>query len=234
MKVALDSEAGFTLIELLVSMAVLSAIMVLLGGTLHVLGKNADASAGQIEALDMSARALDILARDAANLRRVPVRTGGSAAYVFSGSAERLSFVALEPPRPTHAGLYFIEYSLAPNGGGVDLIRARARYQEGMTRFPGATPANRIALLQGGRGYRFAYARIEAGTPVWHADWPFADRLPDLIRLDPAGFQHIVTMTVRTRSTAELECLMPAATLCSAGTGGQLGAKAEARQEVQR
>ncbi|WP_170937088.1 MULTISPECIES: prepilin-type N-terminal cleavage/methylation domain-containing protein [Rhodomicrobium] len=222
MERARGNEHGFTLIELLVSMTVLAAIMALLGGMLHVLGKNADANAGRMEALDMTARALDLLARDAANLQRVTMLSGGRPAYVFSGTAERLSFVALEPPHPTQAGLYFIDYSVAPNGTGFDLIRARAQYVRDMQRFPGATPANRVPLLQRQRAYRFAYGRAGPGKTAWYADWPFTERLPDLIRLEAAGVPAVPPMTVRIRASAELDCLAPQAKLCSAKTAGEL------------
>ena len=108
-------QHGFTLIELLVSLTVMAVILMLIGGALRVMGRNWDANAGRIEALDMVSRAFDLLARDAANLQRITLPSG-LPAYLFSGKADSLAFVALEPPQPGEAGLYFIAYTLEPNG----------------------------------------------------------------------------------------------------------------------
>lgn len=222
---AAGRQRGFTLIELLVSLTVMAVILALLSGALRLLGRNWDANIARIETLDMVSRALDLLARDTANLRRI-VRSSGAPAYVFTGTPEHLSFVALEPPYPTEAVLYFIDYSIAAEGGRSDLIRSRALYKQGMGRFPGATPANRVPLLQGPYRYRFAYGRMVKGEQRWFGEWPFENRLPDLIRLeisDRKGAAVLASpMILRVRSDAEPECLTPQPGMCSAKSGGQL------------
>ena len=220
------SQHGFTLIEMLVSLAVMAVILVLIGGALRVMGRNWDANAGRIETLDMVSRAFDLLARDAANLQRI-TRPSGSPAYLFSGMADTLAFVALEPPQPGEAGLYFIAYTAEPNGAAAELIRSRAIYRAGMDRFPGATPANRVPLLAGPYVYRFAYG-ISGAKQSWSADWTLANRLPDLIRLQvldrDGGRAFGPPMIVRLRADAELDCVTPQSGLCSARTDGQLQA----------
>ena len=220
-------QHGFTLIEMLVSLTAMAVILLLIGGALRVMGRNWDANAGRIETLDMVSRAFDLIARDAANLQRM-TRPSGSPAYLFSGTADALSFVALEPPQPGEAGLYFIAYTVEPNGTAAELIRSRAIYRQGMDRFPGATPANRVPLFTGPYAYRFAYGRIAGGKQSWSADWTFANRLPDLIRLQvldrDGGRAFGPPMIVRLRADAELDCVTPQSALCSARTDGQLQA----------
>ena len=220
-------QHGFTLIEMLVSLTAMAVILMLIGGALRVMGRNWDANAGRIETLDMVSRAFDLLARDAANLQRI-TRPSGEPAYLFSGTTDSLAFVALEPPHPGEAGLYFIAYTMAANGGDAELIRSRAIYRPGMERFPGATPANRVPLLTGPYAYRFAYGRVEGGKQSWSAAWTPANRLPDLIRLqvlDGSGGRALAPpMIVRLRADAELNCVTPQAGLCSARTDGQLQA----------
>jgi general secretion pathway protein J len=224
------SQQGFTLIEMLVSLTVMAVILMLIGGALRVMGRNWDANAARIETLDMASRAFDLLARDAGNLQRI-TEPSGTPAYLFSGRGDSLAFVALEPPHPGDAGLYFIAYTLEPNGGAVELVRSRAPYRQGMQRFPGATPANRVPLLTGPYVYRFAYGQIVGGTASWSAEWQFANRLPDLIRLDVldrTGARALgPPMIVRLRVDAELDCLAPKSARCSASAGGQLQAAAE-------
>lgn len=220
-------QHGFTLIEMLVSLTAMAAVLMLIGGALAVMGRNWDANAGRIETLDMVSRAFDLLARDAANLQRI-AQPSGTPAYLFRGRTDGLAFVALEPPHPGEAGLYFISYQVKPNGPAAELIRSRAIYRQGMARFPGATPANRVPLLAGPYVYRFAYGRIEGRKQSWSAGWTVADRLPDLIRLqvfDRSGGRALAPpMIVRLRADAELDCLDPQSGRCSARTDGQLQA----------
>ena len=221
-------QLGFTLIELLVSLTAMAVILMLLVGALQVMGRNWDANAERIETLDMLSRAFDLLARDAANLQRV-TQPSGAPAYLFSGTADGLAFVTLEPPQPGEAGLYFIAYAVETNDDAAALIRSRAPYRRGMERFPGATPANRVPLLSGPYSYRFAYGRVSDRKLSWHAAWPFANRLPDLLRLevmDGSGVALRPSMMVRLRADAELDCLAPQAGLCSAKAGGELQASA--------
>lgn len=219
-------EAGFTLIEVLVSLTILSVILGLLGGGLRLLAKGWETNTERIEVLDMVSRALDILHRDASGLQRLAAEAGGAPRYIFSGGAESLSFVSLEPPYPSEAGPYFVSYSIAANGPDTELIRARAPYRQGMTRFPGATPANRVPLLKGPFHYRFQYARKGSGDPVWRSSWPYRTRLPDLIRLEITNArlrQPVVPpMIVAVRADAELTCLAEKPTLCSATSAGAL------------
>ena len=221
-----DRQHGFTLIELLISLTVMAVVLMLLAGSLRLMGRNWDANAARIETLDMVSRAFDLLVRDMGNLRRI-VGSSGTPTYIFAGTSEHLAFVALEPPQPTEAGLYFIAYTVEAEGrSGLELIRSRAAYKQGMDRFPGATPANRVPLLQGLYRYRFAYGRMIKGEPSWSGAWRSENRLPDLIRLemiDGNGASVLASpMIVRVRSDAELECLTLQPGMCSAKSGGQL------------
>jgi general secretion pathway protein J len=224
-------EGGFTLIELLVSLTILSVILGLLSGGLRVISKNWDVNAARIERLDMVARAADILRRDAAGMQRlVAMRDGGGPRYVFSGSQNQLEFVTLEPPYPSAAGPYFVSYSVAPNGPEADLIRARAPYRQGLETFPGATPANRVPLVEGPYRYRFAYAEKSAGASAWRTSWSNPTRLPDLIRLQILDARNVpvaASLVVALRADAELGCLAEKAEVCSAKSGGALKANTE-------
>ncbi len=221
------SEAGFTLIELLVSMTIMSVILAMLTAGLRVITQNADAYTAFMDRLDMLSRAADIIRRDAAGLQRIVRMDGGNPHLIFVGTPEHLSFVTSEPPYPTNAGPYFVDYSVVLRGGSVELIRARAPYRDRVAAFPGASPANRVPLLQGPFAYRFAYAEKTAEGGTWHDTWSDQTRIPGLIRLKivpltKGGQSPIPSIIVGVRSDAELNCLAKKTQLCSAKTGGKL------------
>lgn len=217
---------GFTLIELLVSLTILGVILTLLGSGLRVMAKNWDANAHRIDDLDMISRAFDILHRDALNLQRVVAPIDGKPFFLFTGTPQHMSFVVLEPPFPTQPGPYFVDYSVVPNGENSNLIRARAQYHKGTLQFPGATPANRVPLLQGNYRYKFSYGQRDKGAESWYGLWPYPNSLPDLIRLEiferASGELLAPAIIARIRADAELNCLSSKAKLCTAKTNGVL------------
>lgn len=221
-------ESGFTLIELLVSLTILATILGLLGAGLRVISRNWDANAERIDTLDMVSRAVDILHRDASGLQRVVTTVRKSPRFLFIGTSDHLAFVTLEPPYPSAAGPYFVDYSVVANGQNGELIRARAPYRPRMQAFPGATPANRVPLLQGPYKYEFAYAQKSAQGGTWLSSWPHQNRIPNLIRLQiidsRQGGPISQPIIVAIPADAELNCLAEKAKLCSAKTGGALKA----------
>ena len=103
--------------------------------------------------------------------------------------------------------------------------------------FPGATPANRVRLLQGHYRYQFTYAQKGAGARQWRNTWPFPNRIPDLIRLEIIDKRGDVLisppMIVAIAADAELSCLSEKAKVCSPKSGGDLAGGA-AREKGQR
>ncbi len=233
-----NTESGFTLIELLVSLTILAVILGLLGSGLRVLAHNADRNSERIQIMDMIARASDILKRDAAGLQRLPIVVARKPRYLFTGTATRLSFVTIEPPYPTPEGPYFVDYSVTRMDGRAELIRARAPFSRNMKAFPGATPANRVSLMEGRVAYRFSYgAKTEKGL-VWHPHWPSQTHLPHLIRLEitdaQSGHAAAPSLIARVRADAELECLNEGQSLCSANPQRELIVKFDANPNVYR
>lgn len=212
-------EGGFTLIELLVSLTILAVILGLLSAALGGLTKNWDVNTERMETLDMASRAFDILQRDASGMLRIATTSDRAAHFIFKGDRDNLSFVTLEPPYPSEAGPYFVEYSVVDRGSSAELVRARASYQANMRSFPGATPANRVPLLQGPFKYELAYAQKAADGTRWRSSWPGQPRLPDFIRLQVSDARSGEPITpafvVQIRADAELSCLGETDGTCS-------------------
>lgn len=226
-------ERGFTLIELLVSMTLLAVILGMLGAGLRLISHGWDRNTERMEVMDMVARTLDILQRDAAGMQRVVTFVGQEPQFLFTGDAGGMSFVLLEPPFPTAAGPYFVRYAGGSNDSGAGLIRARAPYHHEMLSFPGATPANQVLVLQGSLAFRFSYGEKISEQIRWSSSWQDKTRLPHLIRLQvndvgDTGVQ-FPPIVVRLRADAELTCLAQRIEHCSAKNKGNLKGGGDSR-----
>ena len=104
-----------------------------------------------------------------------------------------------------------------------------------MRKFPGATPANRVKLLQGPFRYQFSYGRKSARGTEWRALWPSSTRLPDLIRLSVLDTQRNTAvapaMIVAVAADAEINCLAEEPIVCSAQAAGDLKAVETAKKK---
>lgn len=220
-----DGQSGFTLIELLVSLTILTMLLGIVSSALRTLSMHWNANANGIERLEMFSRAFDIFERDVSGMRRLTRIAQVDRQFIFTGTENRLSFVTVEPPYPSAPGLYFIDYSNSETRGTSELIRARAPYQAGMAAFPGATPANKVSLLDGPFNYQFAYAEKGKRQGPWLATWKKANRLPDMIRLQivdaRTGNDVAQPFIAALRTDAEVGCVTDGSDGCSARTGGE-------------
>lgn len=221
------AQSGFTLIELLVSLTIMTTILGIVGSALRTLSKNWETNADRIERLEMISRAYDIFARDVSGLRRIVRRTDNGGAFVFTGSPNGLSFVTTEPAYPTNPGLYFLNYRVEANGPQADLLRERAPYTKALAKFPGATPANSVPIVQGAFKYHFSYALRTKSSAKWQEKWVKTNRIPDLIRLEiqnsQTGALIAPPFVASLRTDAELKCLSEGSDECSARSKGVLG-----------
>lgn len=220
-------QSGFTLIELLVSLTIMTAILGIAGSALRTLSKNWETNADRLERMEMISRAYDIFERDISGLRRLIRRTDDGGAFIFAGSAANLAFVTTEPAYPTNPGLYFLNYRVEGNGRESNLLRERAPYAKALKKFPGATPANSVAIIQGAFKYRFSYALRTKSNAKWQERWVKSNRMPDLIRLEiqnaETGEPIAPPFVASMRTDAELKCLSEGSDECSARSNGQLG-----------
>ena len=220
-----NAESGFTLIELLVSLTILTMLLGIVSSALRTLSMHWNANANGIERLEMISRAFDIFQRDVSGMRRLTRIAQVDRQFIFTGTGNRLSFVTVEPPYPNAPGLYFVDYSNAVMSGQNQLIRARAPYQAGMAAFPGATPANKVSLLDGPFNYQFSYAQKGKRQGSWLTTWKKSNRLPDLIRLQlvdaRTGIEVAQPFIAALRTDAEVGCVTEGSDGCSARTGGE-------------
>lgn len=217
-------DEGFTLIELLISLTIMTAIVALLGGGIRILSRTSDAGTARLDAMDMTARAFDLLARDVAGIQRAVTVSGEKYRYVFSGQPDKLVLVTIEPAYPTDTGAFAITYQINTSGRKTEVIRSRAP-------FDGAIPIqvaerDSVTLITSTQPFEFAYGEKSAATARWLQSWQATNRLPDLIRLQatdpntraPIGFPMIVAL----KTDSEVTCLSEDDSICSSRNRGTL------------
>lgn len=219
-------DEGFTLIELLISLTIMTAIVVLLGGGIRILSRTSDAGTGRLDAMDMTARAFDLLSRDVAGIQRAVTVIDDKPRYIFVGQPDRLVMVVLEPPYPTDAGAYAISYQITTSGKATEVVRSRAPFDAAKPTALPSSDSEAVTLINGNRPYEFAYAEKSESSARWLRSWPSATRMPDLIRLQeidpstqtPVGFPMIVPL----KTDAEITCLSDVESMCSPRNRGTL------------
>ncbi len=87
-----SGQSGFTLIELLVSLTILTMLLGIVSSALRTLSMHWNANANGIERLEMISRAFDIFERDVSGMRRLTRIADVDRRFIFSGTANRLSF----------------------------------------------------------------------------------------------------------------------------------------------
>jgi general secretion pathway protein J len=183
-------EAGFTLIEVLVSLVLLALLLVLLAGGLRYARSTWDAAArlDEVAAADMADTFLR--ARLAEAMPLYEQRKAGTVRALFQGTSDSMSFVAPAPNGPAGAGLYRYTLEAAGGGGGQRTLVVRLQPHlpplgESALDVTLERYTQPYALMRNIRSVSFRYfGRGELrAEPAWHAVWPRADALPNLVEI---------------------------------------------------
>lgn len=177
-------QAGFSLLELIAALVVIGLTLALAGGAFRVLARSGDIGTELIGRHDMLSRGIDALRHDIERMQRVALgKQEGNPQFAFAGEEATLTFVALEPPFPSNAGLFFIQYSILQKDGLGYLVRTRAPFDAGRE-IASLRTADQVTVLEGSYGFRFSYLERKDGRERWVARWTDRDSLPGLVRLE--------------------------------------------------
>ena len=181
------SAAGFTLIELVVAMALLGTMMVLLYSGLTFALRSWDA--GEVNGRRTADRRIgeNFLRREMAELFPMRFKDPMAVKVAFEGGAQNLKFVSSRPAGITQGGLSLVGVQV--ESGAIPrerhLIMRRAMPDDEAKDFGPLDHAERTVLIEDVESVQFAYYGTENDftEPKWYDTWPFAERIPRLVRL---------------------------------------------------
>ena len=218
-KRAKTRQCGFTLVEFILSLTVVAFVIGILGTGFHILGKGWAVAGEKAEHQDMFIRGLAIIRRDIEGLERQIITQGNSSGFLFIGLHDSLRFVVIEPPYPTRAGLYLIQYSPSHNREKLALMRSRQLYNLNENEPLKERRENEVALLEGDYIYRFSYKAELSSQSAWSDHWNIQNQLPSMIRFEiidaSSGGPVLPPFIIRLRHDVEQVCLTKNSQMCT-------------------
>lgn len=179
-----SAEAGISLLEVLVAMVLVAMIGVIAVNGLR-LGKTVWDRSAEAASAGMETRVAQKFLR--ALIRRArPVRLRDGTRHppaLFDGGPDRLRFVAPLPAHLAPPGDQLVELSLAPRGGGAEML---LRWSPIGAAPPEITPtAPQEVLIARADGLRFRYfgPGPEGGAAAWVDVWRGRTQLPSLVAI---------------------------------------------------
>ena len=179
--------AGFTMIELVLAMALLGAMMVLLYSGLAFALRSWDA--GEANGRRIADRRIgeNFLRREMAELFPMRFKDPMSVKVAFEGGAQKLRFVSSRPAGITQGGLSLVgvEVEAGATPRERNLVMRRAMPDDEAKDFGPLDRAERTVLIEDVESVQFAYFGTENDftDPRWYDTWPYAERIPRLVRL---------------------------------------------------
>jgi general secretion pathway protein J len=177
------AEAGFTLIEVLVSLVLLGLVLALLSGAIRFARGTWDA-AGRLDreaGYDVAGRFLRARLGEAVPLFE-PTKFGAMR-VAFTGTGERIDFVAPSQNGPVGSGLYrFVLEGGSANNIARALVIRLAPYQP-QAGPEGAFENHVLAESVGSVTFRYFGRKDARSAPTWQDAWSRTDALPQLVEM---------------------------------------------------
>jgi general secretion pathway protein J len=184
-----DPQAGFSLIEMVVGLAIVGLIIAMLPGVLG-LGNRALRVPADIDRLAIREAALTFLRQRLAETMPVFERNATGAIGVgFTGTAERLHFIAPSRNGTTGGGVYRyrleVRRSIAGATAGHDLVLQQAAYRpsEAVPEETWSASTRILTTTTNPPAFRYFGAPAAGQPPQWLDQWARPDRLPELVEL---------------------------------------------------
>jgi general secretion pathway protein J len=177
---------GFTLIEVLVALALMAALVAIVGGGLRLGARTWGAAQAAVARTEDIATTYALMRRLIERAYPLAWGTPDEKSYAFEGGPKVLRFVALLPAYPGLPGPYFVGFR-AEKEGKTEILRLSLvpfSTDEDATRQ--APPIEDIVLVDGPLEVAFSYwgDHDETGTPRWGDRWDNRETLPTRIRID--------------------------------------------------
>ncbi|MBU1211980.1 MAG: prepilin-type N-terminal cleavage/methylation domain-containing protein [Alphaproteobacteria bacterium] len=177
-------DAGFTLLELLVSIVLIALMLALMPGAMR-LARQAWQGDERLQIVHQEDAGMDFMQSRLEVAQPLFNRANeGRRALAFSGTGERVVFVAPMPQSAPLSGLYQFDAFVELNGGKTQNLVIAYRHFSGEA--DAAGPFERKVLLRNLSGFSLRYlppSLNDEEAPSWRSDWLEQDSLPSLIEL---------------------------------------------------
>lgn len=191
---SIAAQSGFTLLELLVAITILTLVLTVALGAVHVGHRSFQIGIKQADGTAEIRHLVSLLRRQFLQLLPVIWEKNGQDFIAFEGGRHQLLFVGPAPEGA--AGPGYLVYKLAvenlPDGKKVTV--AFAPFDPGSDGFVIPRFNTREPLTHNLRDISFDYFGIQAehDQPSWHAVWPsHTGRLPTIVRM------HLTSSTIQ-------------------------------------
>ena len=207
------STAGFTLIELVLALALLGTMMVLLYSGLAFALRSWDA--GEVNGRRTADRRIgeNFMRREMAELFPMRFKDPMAVKVAFEGGAQRLRFVSSRAPGITRGGLSLVGVEVESGAAPRErhLVMRRAMPDDEAKDFGPLDHAEPTVLIEDVDSVQFDYFGTESDftEPKWYDTWPYAERIPRLVRLRirAADATLMADMVMRIEVAEEAGCL---------------------------
>jgi general secretion pathway protein J len=182
MKRMRETMEGFTLVEMLVALVLLGLMTAYAVGALRSFGQMSRVTE-EIEAGAEVEAVARHLRQSIADARAVFVPLDDEVQkLVFSGRADRLSFVSVLNDRLARGGLYVLDYGAGANQG--DFVLRHGLFRPSVGSDSVSAGAEEVNLLRGVESIALAYCAAPCdGKNGWRDSWNDPERFPALVRI---------------------------------------------------
>ena len=180
-------EAGFTLLEIMVAMLVMSLIVTTAFGALRLGERSWEAGIARADETETLRTVADLLQRQFSQLLPVTWTMDDQTTLAFSGTHDRVRFLAPAPRHRGATGLFEFTLAAKTRADSTRLVLDYRLHNPDTDGFqPDGSDRQRVLLVDEIRTATLAYyGSPRAGDPPqWHSDWSSeADAFPQLVRV---------------------------------------------------
>jgi general secretion pathway protein J len=193
---------GFTLLELLLSVAILSLIVMILGGAFRLVVRSWEKGEGEVEEFRKTRLVLDRISAQIKSIYPYRIKKDGKWMIALQGRSHALQFVSpLSIQSPLISGLVWVRYSLQDEGAQGKNFLVQEWMVPGNNFFPGsadelAQKGVTMVLLSGVDDVTFEYLLLPDDAPKgeWRTRWEWEEEGENTI------FPQAIRVTLKQRA----------------------------------
>lgn len=180
-------EAGFTLLEIMVVMVILAMIVTAAFGALRLGERSWEAGLSRADKTETMRTVSGLLQRQISQVLPLTWTEDSQTYLAFSGTRERMRFIAPAPQHEGDTGLFEFTLASEPHENGFRLVLYYRLVDPDKKGFqPDSGDRQRVMLVDELKTATFSYygSPLTGDPPHWHSQWETdAETFPRLVRV---------------------------------------------------